>query len=121
MFATMVSPRTGRLPPPTLAPISHENSLGRSGTIYPACQVLRSHFDAPDSGSSIWSICGVGFGPGDRVGTRRQPGTEVKVVTGIDDHSRFCVCARVVRRATARPVCEALSHALATHGSPIKF
>ena len=43
-------------------------------------------------------------------------GTEVKVVTGIDDHSRFCVCARVVR-ATARPVCEALCHALA-HGIP---
>ena len=31
-------------------------------------------------------------------------GTVVKVVTGIDDHSRFCVCARVVARATARPV-----------------
>ena len=35
-------------------------------------------------------------------------GTEGKMVTGIDDHSRFCVCARVVARATARPVCEAL-------------
>jgi len=45
-------------------------------------------------------------------------GTEVKVVTGVDDHSRFCVCARVVRRATAQPVCAALSHALATHGIP---
>jgi transposase InsO family protein len=45
-------------------------------------------------------------------------GTEVKVVTGIDDHSRFCVCARVVARATARPVCEALRFALGTHGVP---
>jgi transposase InsO family protein len=45
-------------------------------------------------------------------------GSEVKVVTGIDDHSRFCVCARVVGRATARPVCDALSWALATHGAP---
>jgi transposase len=27
-------------------------------------------------------------------------GTECKVVTGIDDHSRFCVLAKVVRRAT---------------------
>jgi transposase len=27
-------------------------------------------------------------------------GTEVKVVTGIDDHSRFCVCARVVARVS---------------------
>jgi transposase InsO family protein len=45
-------------------------------------------------------------------------GTEVKVITGIDDHSRFCVCARVVARATARPVCEALGWALGTHGVP---
>jgi transposase InsO family protein len=45
-------------------------------------------------------------------------GTEVKVVTGIDDHSRFCVCARVVARATARPVCEALQWALGAHGVP---
>jgi len=44
--------------------------------------------------------------------------TEVKVVTGVDDHSRFCVCAQVVARATARPVCEALQWALRTHGVP---
>lgn len=31
-------------------------------------------------------------------------GTELSVVTGIDDHRRFCVCARLVVRATARPV-----------------
>ena len=48
-------------------------------------------------------------------------GTEVKVVTGIDDHSRFCVCARVVARATARPVCEALQWALARTECPTKF
>ena len=40
-------------------------------------------------------------------------GQEVKIVTGIDDHSRFIVCAKVVLRATARPVCDALSGALA--------
>jgi transposase InsO family protein len=45
-------------------------------------------------------------------------GTEVKVVTGIDDHSRFVVCAKAVMRATARPVCQALSGALARHGIP---
>ena len=47
-------------------------------------------------------------------------GTEVKVVTGVDDHSRFCICARVVARATARPVCEALQWALRTHGVPTR-
>jgi hypothetical protein len=30
-------------------------------------------------------------------------GAEVKIVTGIDDHSRFVVCAKAVMRATARP------------------
>jgi transposase InsO family protein len=45
-------------------------------------------------------------------------GTEVKVVTGIDDHSRYCVCARIVARATANPVCEALAWAIRTHGAP---
>jgi transposase InsO family protein len=45
-------------------------------------------------------------------------GLEVKVVTGIDDHSRFIVCAKVVAAATARPVCLALAGALRRHGIP---
>jgi hypothetical protein len=45
-------------------------------------------------------------------------GTELKAVTGIDDHSRFCVSARVVRRATAKPVCDALAEAMGRHGVP---
>ncbi|GAB3077357.1 hypothetical protein GCM10027053_47340 [Intrasporangium mesophilum] len=45
-------------------------------------------------------------------------GVEVKVVTGIGDNSRFVVCAHVVARATARPVCEALLAALERHGIP---
>ncbi len=45
-------------------------------------------------------------------------GTELKHVTGIDDHSRFCVSAKLVWRATARPVCEALLAALARYGAP---
>jgi transposase InsO family protein len=45
-------------------------------------------------------------------------GTEVKIVTGIDDHSRFVVSAKAVMRATARPVCQALTEALRRHGIP---
>src|ERR1019366_8353486 len=45
-------------------------------------------------------------------------GTEVKVVTGVDDHSRFCVCARIVARATAKPIGDALTFALKRHGAP---
>jgi transposase InsO family protein len=45
-------------------------------------------------------------------------GTELKAVSGIDDNSRFVTSATLVRRATARPVCEALLHALRLHGVP---
>jgi transposase InsO family protein len=51
-------------------------------------------------------------------GVRLVDGVELKVVTGIDDHSRFLVCARVVARATARPVCDALLATLKRHGVP---
>jgi hypothetical protein len=39
-------------------------------------------------------------------------GTELKLVTGEDDHSRFSVLAKVVRRATGRAVCAAFVAAL---------
>jgi len=45
-------------------------------------------------------------------------GTEVKIVTGVDDHSRFCVLARAVTRATARPVCLAFVGAMGVYGVP---
>ncbi len=45
-------------------------------------------------------------------------GTELHAVTGIDDHSRYCVSAKLVLRATARPVCDALAAALQRHGVP---
>ena len=51
-----------------------------------------------------------------------DPGTgelrEVKVVTGVDDHSRYCVVASVVERATGRAVCLAFAGALARFGIP---
>ena len=43
---------------------------------------------------------------------------EAKVVTGVDDHSRFCVIASVVERATGRAVCLAFAAALARFGVP---
>lgn len=51
-------------------------------------------------------------------GVRLADGSEAKVVTGVDDHSRFCVSALVVQRATARPTCEALALAMRRHGVP---
>ena len=43
---------------------------------------------------------------------------EAKVVTGVDDHSRFCVIAAVTERATSRAVCLALAAALQKFGVP---
>ncbi|HET7279066.1 MAG TPA: IS481 family transposase [Dermatophilaceae bacterium] len=45
-------------------------------------------------------------------------GRELKLVTGIDDHSRFVVLAAVVPRATGRAVCAAFVAALAAYGCP---
>jgi len=45
-------------------------------------------------------------------------GTECKVLTGVDDHSRFCVCAGVMVRASSRPVCGLFVSALERHGVP---
>jgi transposase InsO family protein len=43
---------------------------------------------------------------------------DAKIVTGVDDHSRFCVMAKVVERATARAVCLGFAEALARYGVP---
>jgi transposase InsO family protein len=45
-------------------------------------------------------------------------GTSAKVLTGIDDHSRMCVCATVMARERTRAVCDGLRAALATYGVP---
>lgn len=52
------------------------------------------------------------------LGVRLADSSRPSVVTGIDDHSRFCVCAKVVARATAIPVCAALEEAMKRHGRP---
>jgi transposase InsO family protein len=45
-------------------------------------------------------------------------GTEIKVLTGVDDHSRYCVSAQVMARATGRAVCRALVAGLRRYGVP---
>jgi transposase InsO family protein len=51
-------------------------------------------------------------------GIKLADGSETKIVTGVDDHSRFCVIASVVRRATGRAVCAAFVDALREYGFP---
>jgi transposase InsO family protein len=45
-------------------------------------------------------------------------GSTAKALTGIDDHSRFCVSARLLARERTQPVCDGLAAALRTHGVP---
>ena len=45
-------------------------------------------------------------------------GSTAKALTGIDDHSRFCVSARLMTRERTQAVCDGFSSALRTYGLP---
>jgi transposase InsO family protein len=45
-------------------------------------------------------------------------GMSAKALTGVDDHSRMCVCARLMVRERTRAVCDGLRGALARYGAP---
>jgi transposase InsO family protein len=45
-------------------------------------------------------------------------GSCAKALTGIDDHSRMCICATLMHAERTRAVCDALRAALATYGAP---
>jgi len=47
---------------------------------------------------------------------RLEDGSELKLVSGIDDHSRYCVIAALVGRATGRATCAAFVAALDRYG-----
>jgi transposase InsO family protein len=64
-----------------------------------------------DKPMELWQVDIVG-------GVLLADGTEAKVVTGVDDHSRHCVMAKVVARATGRAVCLAFAEALQRFGVP---
>lgn len=45
-------------------------------------------------------------------------GKELKCLTGVDDHSRLCVMAGLMVRATSRSVCDHFANAMRIHGVP---
>jgi transposase InsO family protein len=45
-------------------------------------------------------------------------GTASKTLTGIDDHSRFCVSACLMTRERTQAVCDGFSSAMRTYGVP---
>ena len=64
-----------------------------------------------DEPMALWQLDIVG-------GAFLADGTEAKVVTGVDDHSRYCVIASVAVRATGRAVCLAFAAALRKRATP---
>jgi transposase InsO family protein len=45
-------------------------------------------------------------------------GSSAKALTGVDDHSRYCVSARLMARERTQSVCDGFSSALKTYGVP---
>ena len=74
----------------------------------PKDSFVRWERDAP---MALWQLDIVG-------GVFLADGTEAKIVTGVDDHSRYCVICQVVVRATGRAVCLAFAAALRQYGVP---
>ncbi len=88
--------------------------LVRNGLITPGrrgrarASYLRWEREAP---MALWQLDVMG-------GVFLAGGAELKLVTGIDDHSRFVVVARLVVRASSRAVCAAFVEALGRFGVP---
>lgn len=89
-------------------------ALKRAGMIDPGARRMRDRrFKRWERGGAmeLWQMDVVG-------GVLLADGSECKVLTGIDDHSRFVVCAGVMVRATSRAVCSHLAEAMGRHGVP---
>jgi transposase InsO family protein len=104
--------RAGIDPPPGLTSIYR--ALVRNGLIQPhprrRAKSSYRRWERPRP-MELWQLDVMG-------GIWLVDGRGLKAVTGIDDHSRFCVMAGLVERATARAVCQVFTQALARYGSP---
>jgi transposase InsO family protein len=89
-------------------------ALVRAGMIDPAARDRRSRkWKRWERGvpMELWQMDVVGGFP-------LTDGTSAKALTGIDDHSRMCVCAKLMARERTRAVCDGLRVALAAYGAP---
>jgi transposase InsO family protein len=89
-------------------------ALVRAGLIDPSLRDRRSRkWKRWERGAAmeLWQMDIVG-------GFALADGTSAKALTGIDDHSRMCVCARLMARERTRAVCDGLRAALARFGAP---
>lgn len=88
--------------------------LVRAGVIEPVQRRWRrENWKRWERGTSmeLWQLDTVG-------GFLLADGTSAKALTGVDDHSRFCVSARLMARERTQAVCDGFSSALRTHGVP---
>ena len=89
-------------------------ALRRAGLIDPEARRRRDRrFRRWERGGpmELWQMDVVG-------GVLLADGREAKILTGIDDHSRFVTCSGLMLRATSRAVCRHFAEALARHGVP---
>jgi len=104
--------RVGVDPPPGLTSIYR--ALVRNGLIQPKARRRRkADYRRWERGRpmELWQLDVMG-------GIWLVDGRELKAVTGIDDHSRFCVMAGLVERANARSVCRIFTAALDRYCTP---
>jgi len=104
--------REGVDPLPSISGIYR--ALRRHGLIEPAAQRKRlPAYKRWERGRpmELWQMDIVG-------GVLLADGTECKILTGVDDHSRFCVAAGIMERAIARSVCAVFAESLRTYGVP---
>jgi transposase InsO family protein len=88
--------------------------LVRAGLIEPAARRRRDeHWKRWERGEpmELWQMDTVG-------GFLLADGRRAKALTGVDDHSRFCVSAHLMLRETAQRVCDGLALAMRTYGVP---
>jgi transposase InsO family protein len=89
-------------------------ALVRAGMIDPAARRRRDeHWRRWERAEpmELWQMDVVG-------GFELADGRRAKALTGIDDHSRYCVCAYLMLRETAPRVCDGLALAMRTYGVP---
>jgi transposase InsO family protein len=99
---------------PLPSPAGAYRALIRAGMIDPAARDRRSRKWKRWERSramELWQMDVVGGFP-------LADGTSAKALTGIDDHSRMCVCAALMAAERTRAVCEGLRAALQTFGVP---
>jgi transposase InsO family protein len=99
---------------PVVSESAAYRALVRAGLIDPSVRDRRSRkWKRWERGApmELWQMDIVGGFP-------LADGTSAKALTGIDDHSRLCVCAKLMARERTRAVCDGLRDALARFGAP---